>query len=227
MTLGLSVRPCDTLPNATTCKAETGKYAGYRWQANLNNITFKEPSIALLQASYYSPAPAPAPKVFTEDFPNYTNPAYDFTYPTPPPVSESVSDYGTRIISIDFNSSVQIVLQDTTFLGFESHPMHLHGHNFYILGQGFGNYDTARETNGLNTYNPPLRNTVTVPAAGWAVIRVLFDNPGMWLFHCHLDKHTAWGMQTVFHVQDGPKPFITPAPPNDLPPCTSETPPPP
>ncbi|CAM6129148.1 unnamed protein product [Calypogeia fissa] len=219
MTLGLSVRPCDTLPNATICNAQGGTYAGYRWQGNLNNITFKEPSTALLEALYKYKIH----NVFTEDFPNFTNPAYDFTYPAQPPVPERVSDYGTRILSIDFNSSVQIVLQDTIYNGFESHPMHLHGHNFYILGQGFGNYDTARQTTGLNTYNPPLRNTVTVPAGGWAVIRVLFDNPGMWLFHCHLDKHTAWGMQTVFHVNDGTGESIIPPPPGHMPFCPAPT----
>ncbi|CAM6125561.1 unnamed protein product [Calypogeia fissa] len=220
MTLGLSVRPCNTLPDPTTCEAQTAGAVGYRWQANLNNITFEEPSIALLEASYFDEL-----GVFNEDFPNYTKPAYDFTYPAQPPVSDQVSEYNTSIISIDYNTSVQMVFQDTSFMGFESHPMHLHGHNFYILGLGFGNYDAARQTDGLNTYDPPLRNTVSVPRGGWAVIRVLFDNPGMWLFHCHLDKHTAWGMQTVFHVRDGPAGFKTPPPPTHRPSCRAPGPP--
>lgn len=26
---------------------------------------------------------------------------------------------------------------------------------------------------------------------------------GVWLFHCHLDKHVSWGMQMAFLVKNG------------------------
>jgi len=38
--------------------------------------------------------------------------------------------------------------------------------------------------------------------------------------HCHLERHQAWGMETVFIVKDGKASNETlPAPPPDMPPC--------
>eukprot|EP00747_Dinoflagellata_sp_TGD_P111770 gnl/TRDRNA2_/TRDRNA2_171299_c0_seq1.p1 gnl/TRDRNA2_/TRDRNA2_171299_c0~~gnl/TRDRNA2_/TRDRNA2_171299_c0_seq1.p1 ORF type:complete len:165 (+),score=20.92 gnl/TRDRNA2_/TRDRNA2_171299_c0_seq1:162-656(+) len=34
----------------------------------------------------------------------------------------------------------------------------------------------------------------------WAVIRVKFDKPGAWLFHCHLLPHIPLGMMAAFNV---------------------------
>ena len=61
---------------------------------------------------------------------------------------------------------------------------HLHGHHFWVLGTGLGHYDPA--TAALNTANPPLRDTATLPQNGWVVLRFVADNPGLWIFHCHL-----------------------------------------
>lgn len=61
---------------------------------------------------------------------------------------------------------------------------HLHGHHFWVLGQGNGTFNAA--TAALNTANPPLRDTATLPQAGWVVLRFTADNPGLWIFHCHL-----------------------------------------
>lgn len=104
-----------------------------------------------------------------------------------------------------------------------------------LLGVGEGNYSSASQ---LNTDNPPLRDTVTIPKAGWGVVRfkvracglggaccfvpragicpqatsglqfagwfhlsadrslpclarvhLQADNPGAWLFHCHITWH--------------------------------------
>ncbi|CAM6106995.1 unnamed protein product [Calypogeia fissa] len=215
LTVGLSERVCGngTLPLANNCSANFS--SGLRYQGAVNNITFKTPTIDILQASYYN-----IPGVFTEDFPDNPPHTFDYTNTSSPPPVLRISNYGTRIIPITFNDTVQVVLQDTMILGFEDHPFHLHGQNFYVLGQGFGNFDPTRDTNGLNLYDPPLRNTVSVPTQGWAVIRIKMNNPGVWLFHCHLDKHTSWGMEAVFHVHNGigPNNSYNP-PPNRLVAC--------
>jgi laccase len=79
---------------------------------------------------------------------------------------------------LPYNTSVELVMQDTSVIGIESHPMHLHGYNFFVVGQGFGNYNPTNDPTKFNLIDPVKRNTVSVPAGGWAAIRFLADNPG-------------------------------------------------
>lgn len=55
------------------------------------------------------------------------------------------------------------------------HPLHLHGHKFWVLGAGEGtfNYKTVKEVPAgvLNLENPPYRDTTGLPASGWTVLR--------------------------------------------------------
>ncbi|KAJ9209949.1 CAZyme family AA1 [Paecilomyces variotii] len=100
-----------------------------------------------------------------------------------------------------------------------SHPFHLHGHNFYILfihkaSIGWGSYNPFQDTSppGLppSSSNPEytpynltrsiLRDTVQIPSRGYAVLRFRADNPGTWLFHCHIAWHLASGMAMVVDV---------------------------
>ncbi|EAY98311.1 hypothetical protein OsI_20219 [Oryza sativa Indica Group] len=74
-------------------------------------------------------------------------------------------------------------MQDTSILGAESHPLHLHGFNFFVVGQGFGNFDPINDPAKFNLYDPVERNTVGVPAGGWVAIRFHADNPGMCVVH--------------------------------------------
>ncbi|KAH8682591.1 laccase 3 [Xylariales sp. PMI_506] len=73
-----------------------------------------------------------------------------------------------------------------------SHPMHLHGHDFWILSQGAGNYSAT--TTELNFDNPPRRDVVQLPGGGHVVIAFKTDNPGVWLMHCHIAWHTSEGL---------------------------------
>ena len=59
------------------------------------------------------------------------------------------------------------------------HPVHLHGHTFYVI--------STSENPGTKT--PILRDIVSVPPLGWAIIRFVADNPGVWMIHCHNDWH--------------------------------------
>lgn len=63
------------------------------------------------------------------------------------------------------------------------HPIHLHGHYFYVLGAGPGQW--SRDSD-LNFDNPPRRDSATLPGFGWLVIAFRVDNPGAWLMHCHV-----------------------------------------
>ncbi|KAJ5991936.1 multicopper oxidase-domain-containing protein [Penicillium sp. IBT 35674x] len=46
-----------------------------------------------------------------------------------------------------------------------------------------------------------LRDTVYIPRRGYAVLRFRADNPGVWLFHCHMLWHFATGTAMLIDVQ--------------------------
>ncbi|RFU28920.1 hypothetical protein B7463_g7435, partial [Scytalidium lignicola] len=87
-----------------------------------------------------------------------------------------------------------------------SHPFHLHGYNFYVLysyrsEHGWGSYTPYTASSGgvptqldLNLETPLLKDTVSVPRRGFVVLRFWADNPGIWMFHCHVIFHQASGM---------------------------------
>ncbi|KAF2860096.1 multicopper oxidase [Piedraia hortae CBS 480.64] len=75
------------------------------------------------------------------------------------------------------------------------HPIHLHGHDYFVLGQGTGNYSTGIQ---LNYDTPPRRDTAIVPGAGWMVIAFPSNNPGTWLMHCHIAWHVSGGLGSQF-----------------------------
>ncbi|TYH14147.1 hypothetical protein ES288_A06G196200v1 [Gossypium darwinii] len=187
---------------------------GTRFTASMNNVSFVLPrNFSLLQAHQQG-----IPGVFTTDFP--ANPLLKFDY------TENVSRSlfqpvpGTKLYKLKYGSRVQIVLQDTSIVTPENHPIHLHGYDFYIIAQGFGNFDPKKDTSKFNLVDPPLRNTVGVPVNGWAVIRFVADNPGVWIMHCHLDVHINWGLAMAFLVENGVGELQTiQLPPPDLPIC--------
>lgn len=150
-------------------------------------------------------------------FPN--EPLIPFNYTGNPPNNTMVGN-GTKLVVLPFNTSVELIMQDTSILGAESHPLHLHGFNFFVVGQGFGNFDPNKDPANFNLVDPVERNTVGVPSGGWVAIRFLADNPGVWFMHCHLEVHTSWGLKMAWLVLDGklPNQKLLP-PPADLPKC--------
>jgi hypothetical protein len=74
-----------------------------------------------------------------------------------------------------------------------NHPMHLHGHKFWVLAQGHG-YFPGYEYLNLDFSNPLRRDTATLEGYGWMLLRFVTDNPGIWAFHCHLAWHNEAGL---------------------------------
>ncbi|ETN46284.1 uncharacterized protein HMPREF1541_00468 [Cyphellophora europaea CBS 101466] len=70
------------------------------------------------------------------------------------------------------------------------HPLHLHGHNMYVLAIGVG---SAWDGKIVRPENPVRRDVVMVPANGYVVWQADADNPGAWAFHCHVLWHAATG----------------------------------
>ncbi|KAE8678553.1 Laccase-7 [Hibiscus syriacus] len=207
VTIGLAFEPC---PANTSCQVS-------KLSASMNNESFVKPtSLSLLQAFYHN-----VNGFYTTDFPAKPPIEFDYTNDT---VNKNplmlVAPKSTKVTKLKFNSTVEIIFQNTNILGPENHPMHLHGFDFHILAQGFGNYNPATDRKKLNFVNPQIRNTIGVPVGGWAVIRFVANNPGVWLLHCHLDMHLPVGLATAFMVENGPTPETTlPPPPTDLPQC--------
>ncbi|KAL6614866.1 hypothetical protein ACP70R_037136 [Stipagrostis hirtigluma subsp. patula] len=148
------------------------------------------PPVALLQAHRAGKTKG----VFTADFPDRTGRRRGSTTRARRSRRGSGSARrrpGTRLSKVAYNATVELVLQDTCLLSVESHAFHLHGHNFFVVGRGAGNFDPARDPARYNLVDPPERNTVGVPAGGWAAVRFRADNPGVWLLHCHLEVYTS------------------------------------
>lgn len=69
------------------------------------------------------------------------------------------------------------------------HPIHFHGHSFRV---------TAR--NGQPTRNREWQDTVLMAPQERVEIAFVADNPGDWMFHCHIMEHQAAGMMGVIRV---------------------------
>ncbi|KAK3180334.1 hypothetical protein K4F52_008305 [Lecanicillium sp. MT-2017a] len=150
--------------------------------------------------------------------PNATHPSLH-RYLDSPPSSASSSNESAFINTNNspFDPASDYVLQtrsirtvDISINNFDdgSHPFHLHGHKFFVLQQGQSGYppfdDEWRATLAEKphlTENPLRRDTITVEGYGWAVIRVVLDNPGLWAFHCHNTWHAESGMVMQFLVR--------------------------
>ncbi|XP_010931158.1 laccase-7 [Elaeis guineensis] len=213
ITVGLGLVACQ--PTQSLCNQTQGALA-----ASMNNVSFQFPTtMSLLEAHFKG-----VKGVYTADFPHKPPVFFDFTnasvnaVPALQPLM--FTSQATKVKKIKYNATVEMVLQDTAILGIESHPMHLHGFDFFVVAQGFGNYDQAAAEKSYNLVDPQMRNTISVPTGGWAVIRFIANNPGVWIMHCHLDAHLSLGLATAFEVENGPTPESTlPPPPPDFPTC--------
>ncbi|KAL2898918.1 Laccase-17 [Bienertia sinuspersici] len=205
-TVGLGTSPC---PKNQTCQGPNNRT---KFAASVNNISMALPSNALLQSYFYGQN-----GVFANNFPQM--PLKKFNYTGTPPNNTNVMN-STKVLVIPYNSNVELVMQDTSIISAESHPLHLHGYDFYVVGQGFGNFNPSKDPANYNLVDPVSRNTVGVPSGGWVAIRFKADNPGVWFMHCHFEVHISWGLRMAWLVLDGKLPNQkVPRPPADLPKC--------
>lgn len=78
------------------------------------------------------------------------------------------------------------MINDTDFI----HPMHLHGHAFRVIAVD-GKPQKYRE----------WRDTVLMAPKETVDIAFVADNPGEWMFHCHILEHAAGGMMGTIAVE--------------------------
>ncbi|XP_047340843.1 laccase-12-like [Impatiens glandulifera] len=210
ITAGLGINKCPSAARARNCQAPNGT----RFTASMNNASFVLPSnFSILQAFHQG-----IPGVYTTDFPSNPPVKFDYTGNVSRSLWQPIP--GTKAYKLKYGSRVQVVIQGTSIFTSENHPIHLHGYDFYIIAEGFGNFNPKTDTSKFNLVDPPMRNTASLPVGGWTVIRFVADNPGAWVMHCHLDVHINWGLAMVFLVENGvgESQRLEP-PPADLPVC--------
>jgi FtsP/CotA-like multicopper oxidase with cupredoxin domain len=90
----------------------------------------------------------------------------------------------------------------------------MHGHKFWVHSYGVGSY-TAKTNIWPDRNDPVLRDSLMVYASsyayftsnrnvsnhqkpcGWTKLRMIADNPGLWMFHCHIGAHSYMGMNVL------------------------------
>ena len=83
-----------------------------------------------------------------------------------------------------------------------AHPFHLHGHTFWVMATGLTGYFDYASYGKLDTTNPLRRDTITIPAYGWVLIRFDASNPGLWPLHCHISWHMEAGLLMQFQARN-------------------------
>jgi FtsP/CotA-like multicopper oxidase with cupredoxin domain len=68
----------------------------------------------------------------------------------------------------------------------DAHPLHLHRHLFEVA-EIYG-----KATAGI------LKDTLVVPSYGRATVDFTADQPGLTLFHCHIQQHMDFGFKALF-----------------------------
>ncbi|MGE3279976.1 MAG: multicopper oxidase family protein [Alphaproteobacteria bacterium] len=90
------------------------------------------------------------------------------------------------VLTLDRGKSYVLAIDNQTAW---YHPIHLHGHSFRLITR-----------NGAPTTYRPWCDTFLMAPRERAEIAFVADNPGDWMFHCHILGHQEGGMMSVFRV---------------------------
>ena len=89
---------------------------------------------------------------------------------------------GTDPLVVRLGDRVRIRLGN---LSMDEHPIHIHGHRFWVAATDGGRIPTSARW---------PETTVLVPVGATRDIEFVADNPGDWAFHCHKSHHTMNAM---------------------------------
>ncbi|KAK3952877.1 multicopper oxidase-domain-containing protein, partial [Pseudoneurospora amorphoporcata] len=93
------------------------------------------------------------------------------------------------------------------------HPLHLHGHDFVVVSRSpalddsvlndamtpVRHFDPVRDAPDMGNFTNPTRCDATMLSGkGWLIVAFRNDNPGAWLFHCHIAWHASVGLSVQF-----------------------------
>ncbi|KAH7024677.1 Cupredoxin [Microdochium trichocladiopsis] len=168
--------------------------------AFFNNITYTPPKVPTLYTALS------APEDLVRDrriYGGYTN-TFVLEGPRGEP-SQKSARHGRDVAAAAAagGDTVQIVLRNEDD---GRHPFHLHGHTFQVLYRSSGEEEDDEDEGEAQTGRakawkesefpaiPVRRDTVVVWGNGEVVLRFRADNPGVWLFHCHIEWHVDSGL---------------------------------
>lgn len=132
-----------------------------------------------------------------------------------------------HVLQVPLNATVEMILIDEGFTFDANHPFHLHGHAYRVVAMerlaSEISMSTVKEMDeaGLiqrRLKGAPIKDTVTIPDGGYTIIRFVADNPGYWLFHCHIEFHAEIGMALVLKIGEHSE---MKRPPKDFPTCSN------
>uniref|UniRef100_A0A0D9WRC4 L-ascorbate oxidase n=1 Tax=Leersia perrieri TaxID=77586 RepID=A0A0D9WRC4_9ORYZ len=162
----------------------------YKW--SINNASLTLPATPYLAAFRHG--------VEAHEFDASTEPPENFPtgYDVMKPPANNATTVSDRVFRLrQHGAVVDVVIQNANMLKeevSETHPWHLHCHDFWVLGYGDGLFDGDKTK--LNLADPPLRNTAMVFPHGWTVLRFIANNTGAWAFYCHMptsSRTSTWG----------------------------------
>ncbi|KAH8894446.1 hypothetical protein GQ53DRAFT_779958 [Thozetella sp. PMI_491] len=127
----------------------------------------------------------------------------DWSEPTLKQVHDGNTSYADEEQVVTVGSGFQagewvvlVIDAASSFIGI-NHPIHLHGHDFFILAQEAG-VPWDGTTSGWNFDNPNRRDVAALPSLGYFAIAFQLDNPGAWIVHCHIAWHASEGLAMQF-----------------------------
>ncbi|MBC8580626.1 copper oxidase [Zhenhengia yiwuensis] len=85
----------------------------------------------------------------------------------------------TKPLPVEYGDTVRVRFGN---IQMHHHPMHLHGHQFQVVGAD--GFPIARDTQ-------IYKNTILVASGETWDIRFLANNEGIWPFHCHMPHHVT------------------------------------
>ncbi|POM74343.1 Multicopper oxidase [Phytophthora palmivora] len=139
---------------------------------------------------------------------------HHFAHPPEPPLFTIAGGLKTEqlpadanALKVEYGKHIEVVLVNVKD---EQHPFHMHTHSPWVVGSGVASIDQIRNNQlpPLKLLNPMTRDVYTVPPctsdgnngcldAGYLVLRFTADNPGVWIFHCHIDWHLEAGLSMI------------------------------
>lgn len=93
-----------------------------------------------------------------------------------------------NVYNFGSNKSFTIVVNNNFVV---AHPMHIHGHNMFVLSEGPGPWDGTIQG---DPQNPARRDVQIIQPNGHIALQIDADNPGVWPFHCHIAWHVSAGL---------------------------------
>ncbi|KAK3683920.1 Cupredoxin [Podospora appendiculata] len=139
--------------------------------AFFNNITYVSPKVPTLYTVLSAGDLATDPAVYGE----YTHP-----------------------FVLEKDQVVEIIVNN---LDSGRHPFHLHGHAFQAVWRSeeeAGTFQDSGVTDADFPKTPMRRDTFVLYPDGNVVLRFKASNPGVWLFHCHIEWHVQSGLMATF-----------------------------